>query len=326
MASQSSTILRHLLPWAISGITLVYVFGYAVDWEAIPDASAKANLPVFIAITVFDKLAFFVVWGLLQAEAVRRFVEPVSRHEVLAIKGGSELLRVVNNSLADAGFFYGVSQLVSGRIAAVIAVAGVPFGCHFFVLLLQATLALPLLEGPPEHNRDVWVGVGLGWALACIIMLAVRRGVFRRALQTLGLGAWISTVDVSRLAPFVGWFMLFAVFDVAIQGLASRAFGNAIEWSSLMARIPLLYVAISIPSLGNFGTRELAWSNLFEGSAPSEELVAFALWTNAIFLIMHVVIGTLFVSRAVELARGVRSARAEGSLPPSPILHDSIDR
>ena len=42
--------------------------------------------------------------ALLQAEAIRRFVVPVSRREVLAIRGGSELFRAVNNPLADAAF------------------------------------------------------------------------------------------------------------------------------------------------------------------------------------------------------------------------------
>ena len=101
--------------------------------------------PLFILITIMDKLLFFLVWGVIQALAIRRFVEPVPVRKVLAVKGGSELVRTVNNSLADAVFFYGVSQLVAGRLAAVVAVAGVPFGTHFAVLLLQATVALPLL-------------------------------------------------------------------------------------------------------------------------------------------------------------------------------------
>ena len=43
---------RQLLPWLITAAALGYVFGFAIDWEAIPAATEKANLPLFIAITV----------------------------------------------------------------------------------------------------------------------------------------------------------------------------------------------------------------------------------------------------------------------------------
>ena len=110
-------------------------------------------MPLFVLITVVDKLLFFLVWGVIQALAIRQLVEPVAIRKVLAVKGGSELVRTVNNSLADAVFFYGVSQLVAGRLATVIAVAGVPFGTHFAVLLLQATAPPPPAGAAPRGSR-----------------------------------------------------------------------------------------------------------------------------------------------------------------------------
>ena len=86
-----------------------------------------------------------------------------------------------------------------------------------------------------------------------------------------------------------------------------------------------MYFLISVPSLGNFGTRELAWSNLFEGEATRESLVAFAFATNTVFLAMHVLIGAMFISRAITLTRGLREARRSGDAVPEPLLRDSID-
>jgi hypothetical protein len=319
-------MLRRLLPWTISAIALGYVFGYAIDWKAIPEVTARANMPLFVLITITDKLLFFLVWGLIQALAIRRFVEPVPVREVLAVKGGSELVRTVNNSLADAVFFYGVSQLVAGRLAAVIAVAGVPFGTHFAVLLLQATCSLLLLEGGLGDNTSVVVAVLFGWSTVLAIVVASRLGVWQRLLDRLGLGRWWASVTLRELMPFLLMFIGFAAFDVLIQGLASRAFGIAIPWTELMAHIPILYLAISLPSLGNFGIREIVWSNLFEGFGTREELIAFALWTNTVFLLMHVGIGVLFVNRAIELTREVRRARREGDGVPEPFLREGADR
>jgi hypothetical protein len=318
-------MLRRLLPWSVSALALGYVFGYAIEWTSIPAATANANLPLFVAITVFDKLMFFVVWGLIQAEVIRRFVELVPFRSVLNVKGASELLRTVNNSLADAAFLVGVSQLAKGRTAAVIAVASIPFGCHFGVLLLQATLALPILEGGPMRYPGVTGVVLVGWTIAGASAVAARLGVWRRVFRWAGLGAWFDRVQPRQLLPFVGWFVLFAVADVVIQGFASRAFGVPIPWSALVAGIPVLYFVMSIPSLGNFGTREIAWANLFADFGSREELIAFALWTNVIFLVMHVLIGAASLGRTLSLLRALRAARLDGEFVPEPVLHDSID-
>jgi hypothetical protein len=157
-------------------------------------------------------------------------------------------------------------------------------------------------------------------------LIAGHFGVWRRLISTLGLGTWVGRVRLREVLPFVAWFVLFAVFDVTIQGLASRSFGVPIPWLALTARLPILYVAISIPSLGNFGTREIAWANLFEGYGEDAALYAFALWTNVIFLVMHALIGALFFSRAITLVRGLRQARQEGEEIRRPLLRDAADR
>lgn len=317
--------LRRLLPWAVSAAALAYVFGYAIDWRAIPDATADANLPLFIAITVLDKLLFFSVWAVIQAMVVRRFFEPVPVTRVVALKGGAELLRTLNNPLADAGFALGLSQMLPGRAAAVLAAITIPFGCHMLVLLLQATLMFPLLDGGFSNNRDVLAVLVVGWLLMLAFALGGRFGVWARLLRTLGLATGLDRIGWRALMPFLGWFALFAVADVLIQGTASRAFGVPIPWTSLAARLPILYLALSLPSLGNFGTREIAWAACFAPYGERETLIAFALWTNGIFLLMHVVIGAVFLARALEMVREMRSARAQGREIRPPLLHDAID-
>jgi hypothetical protein len=244
----------------------------------------------------------------------------------MEVKGGSELVRTLNNSLADAAFMFGVSQLTRGKMAAVVAVATIPFGCHFGVLLLQTTLALSFLEGGWEGNRDVVAVVAFGWLGVAAVAVAQRVGFWRRLFRNSGLTAWIERVRTRDLLPFVGWFVVFAFFDVLIQGLASRAFGVTIPWLDLAARLPILYIVMSIPSLGNFGTREIAWAESFADYGTRETLISFALWTNVVFLVMHAAIGIFFLSRALALVRDMRKARAAGDdLPREPFLHDVID-
>lgn len=325
MTEARTPLWRRLLPWAISTAALGYVFGWLVDWAAIPAATERANLPLFVAICVTDKVVFFVFWGFLQARVVQRLVEPVSTARIIAVKGGSELLRVVSNPLADAAFFVGIAQMVRGRLAAVAAVAIIPWICHSIVLLVQVTLALPLLDGGAAQNRDVTTAAAIGWTAFAGAMVFARIGAGRRLAVRLPGVDGLAWLRPHNLAPFIGWFVLLAAGDVLIQGLATRAFGVPIDWPALAARIPILYVALAVPSLGNFGTREIAWAELFAEFGSRGALVAFSLWTNVIFLCMNALIGALFLPRALALIREMRRVRASGRALPEPLLHDPAD-
>lgn len=324
MARSRPPLWRRLLPWAISAAALVYVFGFATDWPALVEATRHANLPLFFCFTTLDKLIFFLWWGILQAAAVRRFVTPVRTREVVAVRGGAELLRSVNNPLADAAFLYGVAQLTGGSIGAVVAAVSVPFVCHFGTLVLQATLSLLFVEGGIAENRDI-AGVAVtGWVMIVGVAIAVRTGLWRRFASS-RFGGWMANVQLRAMAPIVGWFALLAMFDVVIQGLASRAFGVTIDWWALAGRLPILYLVLSLPSFGNFGTREIAWAASFSEFAPRETLIAFALATNTVFLLLHVAIGAIFLPRALVLLAEIRRLRREGAEVPEPLLHDASD-
>jgi len=314
-----------LLPWAISAAALGYVFGFATDWDALVLATKGANLPLYIGLTVADKMIFFLWWGILQAAVIRRFVTPVATRELISVRGGAELLRTVNNPVADAGFLYGVLQLTRGRVAAVVAVATIPLATHFFILLLQATLSLAFLRGGPAAHRDILVAVSISWTLIACAVVAVRTGLWERKIASTRFGAWTKNLSFRTMLPFVGWFTLLAIFDVIIQGLASRAFGITIDWWALAGRIPLLYLALSLPSFGNYGTREITWSFCFSEFANRDALVAYAFATNTVFLMLHVVIGVIFLPRALALIGEIRRARKRGVEVPQPLIHDAID-
>lgn len=329
--SSRGSLWGAVLPWAISAALLIYLFGFATDWQRLRDATQRANLPLFLACASADRLAFFLVWTWLSAAALRRFVARVPIASVVAIRGGSELARVASNHLADAAYLLGVSRLVGGRLDAVIACTLVPVVGHFFVMLVQMTLALPFLRGGVADHLDV-VGVAAAlWSVVAAMAVGVWLSRSRRLRSpTLDrVAAWLERFPLRELWPFLWGFALLAVFDVQIQWLASRAFGVPIEWSALAARIPIVYLAFLVPSLGNFGTRELAWAAAFSDFAPDDQpdsLIAYAFAVNAVFMVLNALIGVLFLRRALELIGAVRRARREGEPLPRPILHDPTDQ
>lgn len=319
------TLARHVLPLVISGVALVYVFGFAIDWQAIPEATDQANMPLFIGITVLDKVVFFLVWALVQASMVRRFLAPVPRREIIAVKGGAELARALNNSISDAAFFLGVWRLCRAPLQQVVAVTTLPFAAHFLVLLFQGTFALALVPRDLVQSSLITGIVIFGWFVVVVFFIARQLGVLDRLYRLLRID-WVSDrVSLRDMLPYFGVFAAFAVADVLIQGMASRAFGNDIDWIALTAGIPVLYFMMMLPSFGNFGTREIVWANIFHGYGTSASLYAFALWTNVIFLVMHVLIGVVFLKRALSLLGDLRRTQSDVGTLRSPILRDALD-
>jgi len=317
--------LRPLLPWIVSLAALVYVFGYATDWRALAVATRAADLPVFVLVTIADKVVFFLVWALLQAECLRRFAGPVRRREVVALRGGSELVRAANGSLGDAAFLLGVARLLPGRLAAVVVATTIPFVCHLLVLVSQASLALPFLEGSFAANRDVVIMALAGWAVLVGGALLVRVGPRLGSVLGARLARWLELVDLRALGWVLAAFVPLAAVDVIVQKLTTASFGLEIPWSAIIARMPILYAVMTVPSLGNFGTRELAWAHFFGEFGDRDRLIAYAFATNASFLVLNVLIGVCFLPRAMELMAEVRRARAAGASVDGPLLVDRSD-
>src|SRR3990172_1318971 len=275
---------RHVAPWVVSAALLAYAFGWATDWSRVGQVMAGANVPLFLVYATADRLAFFGVWSWLWAAALRKVVADVPTSAGFPIRGGRELLRTVSNPLSDAAFFLGLVRLVGGRFEAVLAAAIVPAVTHFVVMVVQMTVMLPFLEGV---SHDVLAGAALAWAILLGGALAAglsARGVLRWR-GAAAVRAWLERFPLRELWPFWIGFTGLAIFDVLIPGLASRAFGVKIGWVELAARLPLVYFSFLVPTLGNFGTREVAWKTLFSGSGTPDQLVAYAFAVNPIFLL-----------------------------------------
>ena len=124
---------------------------------------------------------------------------------VLAIRGGSELLRAVSNPLSDAAFFLGLVQLCGGRVDGVVAAALVPAICHFLMMGMQMTIALFLLPGGIAENRDVAIGAGVTWLTVIGVALAVRISA-TRAVPLPGVRwvrDWLERFSLRELRPFL---------------------------------------------------------------------------------------------------------------------------
>lgn len=306
--------LQLIAPWAISALAILYVLDMT-DWQRVLAASASADLTLFFIFAALDKVVFFAIWTWVQIEVIRGFVGKISRTSLTVVRGTSEGFRALSNPLADAIFLAGTQRVTGSSFQTLFAAVLIPFAIHFLVLLLQTTILLPI--APEEaHPPGLKFLISFGWlvvALLCILWHMTRRSKIRIIVE---VRTWASGVSRRKLVSYVFWFIGLASFDVIIQGLASRSFGVNIDWWCLAARLPFLYLGLSVPSIGNFGVREFVWSTIFQDQASSDLLVAYAFSMNALFVFFHVIIGSLFLQRAWPLLRELRGrSRKENSIP-----------
>jgi hypothetical protein len=172
------------------------------------------------------------------------------------------------------------------------------------------------------------IGAATMWAMILAMFVGVRLSASGRIRLpgTEFVRNWVERFPFRELLPFFWGFLALSVFDVVIQWLASRAFGIDIGWAALTARLPLVYLSFLIPTLGNFGTREITWAALYSEFGTRDELIAYAFSVNAVFLVINVLLGVIFLSKALELVREVRRAGREGQKVPQPIFHDPTDQ
>ena len=113
-----------------------------------------------------------------------------------------------------------------------LAAALVPAICHFLILALQMTAALPFLDGGFDANRDVFATAGVTWAIVLIVAIGVRASASHptRIPGAQRVRDWLERFPLREIRPFCIGFACLTVFDIYIQGLASQAFGVHIEW------------------------------------------------------------------------------------------------
>jgi len=309
---------RHVLPWAISIALLVYVFAGRPTGSAAQRANA-ANVPAFRRLRRRRPAGVLPDLDAVQALALRSFVTHVPIRSVVAVRGGSELLRTISNPLSDAAFFVGLGQLAGKRFDAVLGSALTSGG-------------LPLRRD--AVHDDAGAADASGWNHCQSRRRDHRRRSVgdpdhdhgRRAiLDHAGLalpgrprdpllGGAFPALAAAAVRARHSWVLV--LFDVTNPGSSPRLrSGSRSRGSHLAARIPVLYLALSIPTLGNFGTRELTWAALFADYADRDTLIAYALATNAVFLLINLALGLLFLRARCNCWRpsGARAARAKRS-------------
>ncbi|MDY6814066.1 MAG: lysylphosphatidylglycerol synthase domain-containing protein [Pseudomonadota bacterium] len=280
-------VLARSLPWLLGGL-IVAALVAAIDPAAVAGALQQAALGRYIPLAIL----FLLVWYLLETHNLQRVFRRFQVHapfpELLAVRGYTYLLMIVNYALGVGaiGLYLRNRRGVPAPRAA---------GLLLFFMMAEM-LALGLLagagatfvQGEARGYALVTAGAILGGALLGVPL--IRRLAWRPALArwlevfaVARIGAWLATIADRSL-----YFLTFVLFFY----LAMPAFGLQVPFADLLCLVPLLFIIINLPvTAAGLGTLQAGVLLLFAPYGEPATLLAFSVCYSATIIIGRLPLG-----------------------------------
>jgi hypothetical protein len=311
---------RRVLPWLTAVALLAYVL-HIVSlerlWSSLRGVGAAGVLSLTTAYFVYS----FAADVLATYATFRWFCARLSLWDVVAIRGATYLLAIVNYNLGQGAIVYVVGRKRNVGLSRATGTVLLTMGMMFVDLL-----ALVALGSFLSHEADT-------------------RLTLMRWISATGLSAFVVYLGVIRLRPafLVRSRVLQPLFDAGAVGHLKAGLvrfphvaGHVVfQWALLHlfhVRIPFAAAAVLLPvifvigwvpvTVQGLGTQQVAAMELLsryaDASTTAEQqaaVVAFSLTQAAVFVLLGLLTGFVFL-------RSAASARTAAEIPASPASPD----
>jgi uncharacterized membrane protein YbhN (UPF0104 family) len=337
--------LKHVVPWLIAAGIFAYLFHRyppAQVWEALK----CVNLPVFSAFAV-SYFVFIFIWdSWVMKLVISKFSHAVRTGDILAARGATYLVMVLNYAASQAAFAYYLKRRYD---IAIFEALGIFIFIVFIDLLWIITLALAgsffqdyAVTGI-ALNRTVQIIAAAAYAFAIlwisfwrhrpkrIYAIEERIGIFERICRrpVFHIFDQARPTDYLRVALLrtpIHFTIIISMFVVL------KTFHADIPFTKILGNIPIVFLVGTLPiTPGGLGTTNALMVELLSpylsgpvfasGQVSPAELLftASLLWMFANYL-MKVIVGTFFLNRVSRAlfrpTPEMPEERAEGEAAP----------
>ncbi len=304
--------LTRIAAWLVTLAILGYLFwrypiadvlralGRAAPWT-VP-ALALLVVPIYLA----DSFAI--------ARTFTWFVAPLRYREVLAIRGATYLLALVNYTIGQGAIVYFVHRSRGVPVLRGAAAVLLIMGINLLMLLLLATAGMALgADTVPALRTLIYVAyAGLAVYLTAVALrprFLTARPIFD-VLLSAGLSGHLKALLVR--APHICCLLAFSYVSL-------RAFDVRVPPVQAVLCLPVVFLIAVLPiSVGGFGTTQAAMIYFFARYAPGDApnvVLAASLGSQAVSLAAQAVIGLICLR--TQIARDLQRPRAQTSAPPA---------
>ncbi|HEY3359357.1 MAG TPA: hypothetical protein VGQ83_39270 [Polyangia bacterium] len=312
--------LKRLGPWTVAAGLLAYVFRtvpFGRTWEA---AQAVGPASLILMATVYFIYSYtadvVATWA-----TFRWFCAPLRFWDVVAIRGATYLLAIVNYNLGQGGIVYVVGKNRGVGVRRATGTVLLTMGVMFVALLMLAGIGSLIGDGADPRLRAVrWVsGLGLSAFVLYLVIIKIRpRFLARREVLK-------PLFDAGLIGHAKAWLVRFphVAGHIVFQWLLLRLFHVDLPFGAAAMLLPIIFVISWIPiTVQGLGTQQVAALELLgrysHAAAPDlaqGQIVAFSLAQSALFAAFSLVTG-LICLRAFAVARDVQRGAATAETEP----------
>jgi hypothetical protein len=257
-----TSFLKKALPWIGTAIILGYM-GMTTDIDRFIASLAYVDIWAFVAVTLVGAVIVFLSDSYCLSVLFRRFFRPVGLADILAVKGTSYFLNVVNYN-AGAG---GVALFMSKRfgfgfvecIGAMIFLNAMDlFGLS---LLLSAGLFLGSELLPTAYQQAMlWILIGMGGVFIGTLLFWVWKVPFLpKAIRKFRIFHGFRVARLSDYFILITIRTVFVAHYVVLHWCYVHLFSLDVPLTPLLIYIPMLTFITVLPiSIAGLGTTQVA--------------------------------------------------------------------
>lgn len=302
---------------AITAVVFLIIFR-RIPLPRLLAALEQADYSRFFAAMIPNTIFYFCWDTLVLTIVVRWFHGPVRYRDLLPVRAASYAVAFFNTNAgrgALAAFLshrFGSPFLHLGSTVLFLVLT------EYLHLVAWATLGIVRM-GAQTPGELLWVPPGI--ALLWLVVFGYTRAgavadtaapvLAPSARRTPSVIRWLlaprqwALLRTFRLAPARHYITvvlvrspMFAV-SLCLHYIAARAFGLEIPFASMLAFLPVIFMAAALPiTVAHLGTTQAAWILFFGSYAPEPQLLAFSLAAHLTFVITRGLLGVLFLPRA----------------------------
>ena len=311
--------LFKLLPWFITLAIFIIIFR-RVPIPELLEALQQARLLPYLALMAPYSMIYCLIDTFVLTQAVTWFHKPVRYARILPVRAAAYILSLLNPGLGQGGTAFYIHRREGmpflEMVGTIIFLVVIEFG----QLALYAAIGIFIVQ--PQLTAIFAPFYVVFIAAFAIALTYVRHGFapLIRVLETLSrlVGREITfayrsggprvrilhTLQTAGVRHYLlALFYKAPNFFIAIlvHYLAVQQFGLQIPFLALLAFLPVVFLAASLPiTVAHLGTSQAAWLFFFSSYGAEARLLAYSLTAHFTFMALNSLIGLCFLRSALQ--------------------------
>ena len=311
--------LVKLLPWVITLAIFVFIFR-RVPIPELLEALQQARLLPYLALMAPYSMIYCLVDAFVLTQAITWFNRPVRYARILPVRAAAYILSLLNPGLGQGGTAFYIHRREGipffDMAGSIVFLVVIEFGQLALYAAIGIFIVQPELAAVFAPFYAIFIAVfaiglayirnGLGPAVRAVQALSrlSGRGMnlarlagrpkahILRALQIAGLRHYL----LALLYKAPNFFLAILVHYLAVQ-----QFGLQIPFLALLAFLPVVFLAASLPiTVAHLGTSQAAWLFFFAAYGTEARLLAYSLVAHFTFMMLNSLIGLCFLRQALK--------------------------